>query len=199
MIKLIIAFIVMLNPFALFLYLDPIRKNLNKRKYYIVLFKASFISFIIYAIFVLSGNFLFQGLFQISFESFRIFGGIVIFSFAYQYIVGGREAMIKMKGSLDDLASEIALPFMVGAGTISIAILMTYSLSKSFSLMGVFLALLINYIIIVGMGSIREVLHKKRLKVAFDKNMGILLRLMGFFLGAIGINMIIEGIKNLIQ
>ena len=110
-----------------------------KKKYYYVLFKASLISFAIYTLFVLGGNFLFQKLFQISFESFRLFGGIVIFSFAYQYIVGGRNAMIKMKGSLDDLASEIALPFMVGAGTISIAILMTYSLSKPLSLISVFL------------------------------------------------------------
>ena len=189
----------MLNPFALFLYLEPTRHDLDKKKYHLVLFKASLISFMIYVVFILSGNFLFQKLFQISFESFRIFGGIVIFSFAYQYIVVGKGAIIKMKGSLDDLASEIALPFMVGAGTISITILMTYNLSKSLSLLGVFLALLANYLIIAGMGSIRGILNKKKFRIAFDKNMGVLLRLMGFFSGAIGISMIIEGIKNLIQ
>ena len=37
----------------------------------------------------------------------------------------------------------------------------------------------------------------KRIKIAFDKNMGVLLRLNGFFIGAMGIDMILTGINNL--
>jgi multiple antibiotic resistance protein len=40
-------------------------------------------------------------------------------------------------------------------------------------------------------------MKKHKFRVAFDKNMEILLRLNGFFIGAIGINMIIQGINSL--
>ena len=115
----------MMNPFALFLYLEPIRKDLDHKIFLKVIFKATLISFTICLIFFLFGNMMFQKIFQINFESFRIFGGIIIFSFSYIYIVKGQKAMIMMKEDLDDLASEIALPFMVGAGTISLSILLS--------------------------------------------------------------------------
>jgi multiple antibiotic resistance protein len=54
----------------------------------------------------------------------------------------------------------------------------------------------LNFIIIVALMWIREHLSEK-MKVAFDKNMEIGLRLNGLFAGAIGLNMIIVGINNL--
>jgi multiple antibiotic resistance protein len=43
----------------------------------------------------------------------------------------------------------------------------------------------------------RNSIETKRLKTAFDKNMEVLLRLNGFFIGAIGINMVLTGINNM--
>ncbi|MBT4376422.1 MarC family protein [archaeon] len=199
MIDLIIAFFVMINPFALFLYLEPIRKDIGFRKYLYVLFKATSISLVVYFLFVLFGNFLFDKVFQIHFESFRIFGGIIIFAFAYLFIVGGKKAMIQLRGSLDDLASDIALPFIVGAGTISITLLMVYGHGRPMAFLGVIIALLANFLFIVSLGLFRKKLTQEKFKVAFDKNMGVLLRIMGFFSGAIGVNMVITGIQNLIS
>ncbi|MFW5755581.1 MAG: MarC family protein, partial [Tangfeifania sp.] len=82
-------------------------------------------SLFICLVFFLSGDFIFRRVFQIEFESFRIFGGIIIFSYAHFFIVKGQRALIMIKENLDDLASEIALPFMVGAGTISLSILLS--------------------------------------------------------------------------
>jgi multiple antibiotic resistance protein len=39
------------------------------------------------------------------------------------FIVGGRESFIQMRENLDDMASQLALPFMVGAGSVSVSIL----------------------------------------------------------------------------
>ena len=156
MIDLIIAFFVMINPFALFLYLEPIRKDIGFRKYLYVLFKATSISLVVYFLFVLFGNFLFDKVFQIHFESFRIFGGIIIFAFAYLFIVGGKKAMIQLRGSLDDLASDIALPFIVGAGTISITLLMVYGHGRPMAFLGVIIALLANFLFIVSLGLFRK-------------------------------------------
>lgn len=197
MISTIIAFVVMLNPFALFLYLQPIMKELDDRTFTKVLLKANLISFGIYSIFLLFGDFIFNGLFQIHFDSFRIFGGIIIFSFAYLFIVKGERAMIQMKGDLDDLASNIALPFMVGAGTISLTILMTQKHNAIMAFGMLFGALLLNFLTIMLLKALRVQIEKRRFRVAFDKNMEVLLRLNGFLVGAIGIDMMITGIINL--
>lgn len=195
----VLAFIVMINPFALFLYLQPVMKELDSRKFLFVLAKASFISFAIYMIFLWFGNALFEKVFMIHFDSFRIFGGIVIFSFAYFYIVKGQKALLHIKENLDDLASEIALPFMVGAGTISLVILMSHNYDHWLGTLMIATALGTSIGIILLMKFIRDRIPGYKFKVAFDKVMEVLLRLMGFFVGAIGIDMIYQGISNLMN
>ncbi|MBD3338927.1 MAG: MarC family protein [Candidatus Lokiarchaeota archaeon] len=187
----------MLNPFALFLYLEPVRKDLSHRNYMKVIFRATLISLFICLIFFFFGEIVFQKILQINFESFRIFGGIIIFSFAYYFIVKGQKAMIIMKEDLDDLASEIALPFMVGAGTISLSILLSQKVSSSMGTIALIIIFAINFFILFLLKSLRNSIEKNKFKTAFDKNMEVLLRLNGFFIGAIGINMIITGINNL--
>lgn len=197
MLSSIVEFLVMLNPFALFLYLEPIRKDLSHRDFVKVILKASLISFTICFLFFLSGDLFFRKIFQIDFESFRIFGGVIIFSYAYFYIVKGQKALIIIKESLDDLASEIALPFMVGAGSISLSILLAHDHSYTkggLALVGIFV---VNFLVIFLLKKFRDTIEKKKFKTAFDKNMEVLLRLNGFFIGAIGINMVLMGIKNL--
>lgn len=195
----IVELIVMLNPFALFLYLEPIRKDLNHKQFVTVIFKASLISLSICYLFFFSGEFLFKKVFLIDFESFRIFGGIIIFSFAYFFIVKGQRALIMIKEDLDDLASEIALPFMVGAGTISLSILTSYRHNTMIGILVLLIAFVINFGSIFLLKKLRDSLEGKKLKTAYDKNMEILLRLNGFFIGAIGINMILTGIKKIFE
>ncbi len=193
----IVSFLVMLNPFALFLYLKPVMKDLSDADFRSVFLKASTISFCIYLIFLLFGDLVFQKVFRINFESFRIFGGIVLFSFSYMFIVQGKKAFIQIKGDLHDLASEIALPFMVGAGTISLTVLMSEQLQLWEGAVALALIMLVNYIIIMGLKQVRRAMQSQNFRTAFDKIMELLLRINGFFLGAIGVDMVVTGISNL--
>ncbi|MFC7000087.1 MarC family protein [Rufibacter roseus] len=198
MIPAIFSFLVMLNPFALFLYLKPVMNDLSDADFKSVFLKASFISFSIFLIFLLFGDIVFQKVFRINFESFRIFGGIVLFSFAYIFIVQGKKAFIQIKGDLHDLASEIALPFMVGAGTISLTIVMSEQLELWQGVVSLAVIMLSNFVIIMGLKQIRRSMRSKNVQQAFDKNMELLLRINGFFLGAIGVDMVVTGISNLL-
>lgn len=197
MIAAIFSFLVMLNPFALFLYLKPVMNDLSDADFRKVFLKASLISFFIYLVFLLFGDIVFQKVFRINFESFRIFGGIVLFSFAYIFIVQGKKAFIQIKGDLHDLASEIALPFMVGAGTISLTILISEQMELWQGVVTLALIMLANFIIIMGLKQIRRGMRSKSVQTAFDKNMELLLRINGFFLGAIGVDMVVTGVINL--
>lgn len=197
MISSIIAFLVMLNPFALFLYLEPIRKDLSHKDFMVVIFKATIISFTVCLAFFVLGDVIFRNVFQINFESFRIFGGIIIFSYAYFFIVKGQKALIMIKENLDDLASEIALPFMVGAGSISLSILLSQKQSYLMGTLSLVIVFLLNFVTLFVLKKLRDSVDGRKFKKAFDKNMEVLLRLNGFFIGAIGIDMVLNGIKNL--
>jgi len=195
----VIGFLVMLNPFALFLYLKPVMQDLSDRQFLVVFFRASIISFFIFLFFLILGDFIFQQVFQIYFESFRIFGGIILFSFAYLFIVKGQRGFLQIKEDLNDLASEIALPFMVGAGTISLSILMGDHLMIYESIIALSIIMVINFFFVIGLKEIRQRITSKKFRIAFDKNMDILTRINGFFVGAIGIDMVVRGIENLVK
>lgn len=197
MLSSIVEILVMLNPFALFLYLDPIRKDLTHRNFMMVIFKATIISFVICLIFFFFGDQIFTRVFQIDFESFRIFGGIIIFSYAYLFIVKGQKALIMIKENLDDLASEIALPFMVGAGTISLSILLSQRHTLLIGTLSLVIIFSINFLVLYSLKKLRDSIEGRKFKTAFDKNMEVLLRLNGFLIGAIGINMVLTGINNM--
>jgi multiple antibiotic resistance protein len=196
MIATILAFLVLLNPFALFIYLQPIMRELSEKDFHKVLSRASIISFGIFALFVIAGNIIFEKVFQINFEAFRIFGGIIIFTLAFLFIIQGKKSLINMKEDLEDLASEIALPFMVGAGTISLCILMSQKFTVPKGMLILSIIMVLHYIIIFLLVKIRNLFGAK-MRIAFDKNMEIALRLNGLFVGSIGLNMIIAGINNL--
>jgi multiple antibiotic resistance protein len=197
MIQTIIEFLVLLSPFALFLYLKPVMKELSHRNFVKVLLKATIISFAIFFVFLVSGDFIFKQVLNINFEAFRIFGGIIIFSIAYLFIIKGKKGFFQLRSSLDELASEIALPFLVGAATISLAILMGDRFSVALGSLLLIFILSINFFLILFIKYLRDRIRKNKFKIAFDKNMEILLRLNGFFIGAIGINMIIRGLNTL--
>jgi multiple antibiotic resistance protein len=196
MISSILSFLVMLNPFALFLYLKPVMNDLSDHDFLRVFIKATIISFFTFLTFLFFGDVFFLRVFRINFESFRIFGGIVIFSLAYLFIVRGEKAFIQMKGDLHDLASEIALPFMVGAGTISLTILMRDRLLLWQGIIALVIILVVNFVVIMSLKRMRDKMRSENWRIAFDKNMEILLRINGFFLGAIGVDMIVLGIQN---
>ena len=196
MIETIISFLVLMNPFALFIYLQPVMRELPQKNFHKVLLKASMISFGIFVFFVLAGDFIFKEVLKINFEAFRIFGGIIIFSLAYLYIIQGKKSLITMKEDIDDLAADIALPFMVGAGTISLCIVMSYKFNPLQDIFMLSIIMVLHYIIIYLLVKIRS-LFAPKLRIAFDKNMEIALRLNGLFVGAIGLNMIITGLNNI--
>jgi multiple antibiotic resistance protein len=196
MIQFMISFLVLLNPFALFIYLNPIAKDLNRRDYLMVLAKAGGLSLLIFLGFALFGRVIFEKILLIDFSSFKIFGGVVITAYALIFIIQGKKSFFTLKGSLDDLAAEIALPFMVGAATISLCIIIGNKFHPFVASGIITITMVIHISLVFFLTILKYSLFKERLKVAFDKTMGMFLRLNGFIVGAIGSNLIISGIRE---
>lgn len=184
-----------MNPIALFLYILPMKKEVGLRNFVNIVARASLISYLVYAAFAIFGEKLFSFL-QIDFEAFRIFGGIVLMTVSLLFIIKGNKSLIQTKGEINRLAAEIALPFMVGAGTIAISIIIGKQQGPLMASMIIFIVMLITFLSISLLALLRHSL-KPQFKSIFDQNADILLRLNGFFIGAFGVNLIVSGITNL--
>lgn len=190
----IVSFLVLFNPIALFIYLNGIIEELPRKTFLQVLLKASVTSCIILIIFAVLGDKIFAKILSIRFASFQIFGGLVVLTIALIFIIQGKKSILTLRENLDDMASEIALPFMVGATTVSLSIIIGNHFSALQSAGIIAVSLLINYLGLLLLIVLKYDMLKNRLRVAFDKTLNIFLRLNGFFLGAIGVDMIIKGI-----
>jgi len=82
--------------------------------------------------FALSGNFLLVSLFDVSFSSFKIAGGIVVFIVSMRgVILGPIHAMPPLKkGAPEYLFMSVAFPFLVGPGTMVTGILLMQASGK---------------------------------------------------------------------
>ncbi len=196
MLAFFISFLVLLNPFALFVYLIPLKKERGIKEFSGILLRASIISYVIYALFAFFGQNIFNVL-GIDFEAFRIFGGIVLTSLALSFILQGKKSMIATRGELSQIAAEIALPFIVGVGTITQSILLGEVLTSFQSLLVITAVMIVNFIIVTGLAYVRHLL-KADYRTVLDKNAEIVLRINGFIVGAYGVNLIIIGIMNIL-
>lgn len=197
MLAFIFSFLILLNPFALFIYMIPLYKEQKLGTFFKILLGASLISYIIYAAFAIFGQRIFETL-KVDFEAFRIFGGAVLVSFALSFILQGKKSMINTRGEIGKLASEVALPFIVGAGTITQSILIG---EKESALRGSFIiavVMIINFLLVASLMVARDRLHDKY-NVLFDKNAEILLRINGFIVGAYGVDLVVVGINNIVN
>ena len=128
--KSLALFLVLFNPFLMSIYLIDLIQDLDARTFLRVLTRASLISGTGFAVFAWGGDAIFTDLLQISFPAFLIFGGIVILLIALQMMFIGSQAIRHLRGGDPaHLSGSVAMPFMIGPGTISASVLAGKTLS----------------------------------------------------------------------
>lgn len=192
----LVSFLAILNPFALSLYLAGVMDDLESRMFVKVLLRASLISLLVFCIFALLGERLLVDFLRIRPEALRIFGGVIFFVVAYNYVTKGFRAFELLRGGLEELPSAIALPFMIGAGTITQAILIGKTHESYLSMFILFLGICVCFLVVMTFKVIRDHLKQVRERV-FERYVNILARINGLLIGAISAEMIVCGISKL--
>ena len=121
--KSMLLLLILLNPFLLIVYLIDLVQDLDRRGFSQVVIRASVNSSGVFILFALAGESIFSTLLQAHFESFQIFGGVIFLLIGIQFVFSGHKAMTKMRGNPEHVAGSIALPIMIGPGTVSACIL----------------------------------------------------------------------------
>lgn len=189
-------FMVLFNPFLMSIYLHDLIEELDRATFFRVLLRATWISGMVFALFAWGGEAIFTDLLQVEFSSFLMFGGVVIFLIALQMMFTGSESIRRMRGGNPaHLSGSIAMPFMIGPGTISASVLSGKLLTWPLALLSIALSLLLTVAMLMllkhGFDRIRQS-HAGLLERYID----ITGRAGALLTGSIGVQMIVQGMHQ---
>lgn len=190
--------LMLLNPFLVILYLIDVVKKQNKMSFSHNIFKAAFWSSIVFVIFALVGDFIFKHLVVVEFESFQIFGGIIFLIVGIQFVLKGTNAIDSLRGDSENVSSSIAMPILIGPGTISVSVL----IGKRLSPVNAVISIIATVFISAGTMVLLKFFHdyiKPRKEALIEKYMETAGRIMSLYIGAFSINMIMSGVGGWIE
>ena len=192
----LIPFLTILNPLALCLYLTGVMEDLERKDFARVLAWACLISLLTFWVFAAAGEPLLIGFFGIHTSALRMFGGVIFFVLAYNYVVKGYRTAEMLRGSLDELPSAIALPFMIGAGTLTQSIFIGERHPTWVALVVILIGIAISYGIVFAFKLVRDHMRGARERI-FDRYVNILVRVNGLLIGAISTEMVVSSLRDL--
>ncbi len=191
----VLPFLAILNPFAMCLYLAAVIDELQWREFLRVMLSACLIALIAFTVFALTGDRLLNFL-GVRAEAARVFGGVIFFVVGYKYATTGFRAAEFLRGSVEELPSAIAMPFMIGAGTITQSILMSRRHGDLAAIAAIAVAIVVTLMAVVVFKLLREHMRRRRERL-FERYVNILARANGLIIGAISAEMIVAGIHTI--
>lgn len=112
---------VVLNPFALAVYLVDVFRSNSLAQVVRILLRAATIGAVVFSLFACSGQAVFADVLQVRFAAFQLFGGILFLLIALRFMLTGSQTLVVLRGPPGQVAGAIAMPFLIGPGTVSAA------------------------------------------------------------------------------
>lgn len=187
---------VLLNPFLMSIYLIALIRDLSFSDFLRVMVRAHLISVVVFVIFALAGESVFETVFKVRFESFLIFGGIIFLLIGVRSVFSGTIALFETRGDPEHLAGSVAMPFMIAPGTISASVLIGSSLSQTGAALSVALAVTASLLSIMLFKYIHDSLKEKNDRL-LNRYVEIIGRVVAIFTGTYAIEMIARGLEGL--
>jgi len=189
----ILLLLMLLNPFLLIIYLLDLVQDLAADEFRRVLVRAGLISSSVFTIFALLGDFIFEDLLQARFASFQIFGGVVFLLIGIQFVFSGPGALRKIRGAPEHVAGSIAMPIMIGPGTVSASILAGSKLSPLLATGGIFGAVGLTVLVMVLLKGLHDFVKPRNEKL-IERYVEVMGRITALVVGTFSIEMIMQGL-----
>ena len=186
---------VLLNPFILSVYLLTLIRELDTRALTHQLLRAGLISFTIFILFAWAGNSVFEDVLQVRFSSFLIFGGVTFLVIGLRLILGIGPPVETLRPHSDEVSATIAMPFIVGPGTISASVIAGSRLPWISACAVIALALLLTIVAVL----LIKLLHdfvRVRDERWVSRYAEVAGRVTALFTGTFAIEMIFSGIER---
>ncbi len=187
--------LVLLNPFLVIIYLIDAVQKLQYYEFVKVMLRASLISIAVFCCFAALGDAIFSDLLHADFASFQIFGGIVFLLIGLEFVFNGPKAIKILRGDSKFLAGAIAMPVLIGPGTISASVLIGKHNEVVFACLSIVFAIVVSVIIIIALKALHDYVRPRR-EPLIERYIEIMGRITALFVGTISIQMIMEGVGS---
>ncbi|MEI2555784.1 MarC family protein [Acinetobacter pittii] len=193
-----ILFFSLLNPFLMSIYMIGLIRHTETKVFSKALIQGSLIAYVVFLIFAWGGEAIFNRYLNVRFESFLIFGGLIFLVIGYRYVFQGADTIGEMRGAPEHLAGTVAMPFMIGPGTIGAAVVTGMSMSLLEAAIVIALVLFLSCSVLIAMKFSHDHLRYSHAKY-IDRYFDIVGRLAALLIGTIAVDMIVNGVTRLID
>jgi len=183
----------LLNPFLVILYLFDAIKKLSTSQFNRVMLKAGIISLAVFLFFSMLGDYIFNVIFQAEFASFQIFGGIVFLVIGLQFVFKGSATIDALRGEINQMAGAIAMPILIGPGTISASVLIGKRLKPLPAVLAIVIAVGMSILIMIILKQVHDRVKTKR-EDLIERYTEVAGRILSIYVGTISIEMIMRGL-----
>jgi len=185
----------LLNPFLMSIYLLDLIHDLETRTFARVLVRGSSIAGLAFAFFAWTGDTLFSRYLQVHFASFQVFGGVVFLLIGVRFVFEGVGTIRRLRGTAEHVAGSIAMPFMIGPGTVSASVVVGARLP----LLGAITTIAAAMVATVGMVLVLKIVHdrvKESSARLTDRYVEVVGRISALLIGTFSVEMIMGGLTS---
>lgn len=186
--------LVLLNPFMMTVYLLDLVREMTSAQLAHTLARAGIISGVVFSVFAWAGDAVFERVLQVNFGSFLIFGGIIFLVIAVRAMVFGARLMTELRGEPAHVAGAVAMPFMIGPGTVSASILAGARLPVHVAVAAISSALVVVVLGILGLKWLHDVVQTRN-EALVERYVDIVGRATTVVIGTIAVDMIFRGVQ----
>ncbi len=188
-------FVVLLNPFLMTVYLLDLIQKMPGPTFRNVLWRATLISTIVFIVFALSGDLLFREVFHVRLASFQLFGGLVFLIIGVRFVISGPDTIEMLRGGGEHIVGSIAMPFMIGPGTISASILTGAKHQDPIAVVGVIVAAMgSTALTVIALKALHDAI-RNRYSSLVQRYIDLTGRASALLIGTIAVEMILTGIE----
>lgn len=187
--------LMLLNPFLVVVYLIDVMQNMEGRLFRPVMLRAAMISSVVFCFFAILGDTVFSKIMQVEFASFQIFGGIIFLLIGLQFVFRGPQAIEILRGESEHLAGAIAMPILIGPGTISVSVIIGERLDPLMACLSVLSAVSISVVIILLLKYLHDIARTRHERL-IQRYIEIAGRITALYVGTVSIEMIMQGVRT---
>lgn len=185
---------VLLNPFLVILYLADVVDKLPRRPFFHVLLRAGLIASTVFCCFAVLGDVIFSSVLQAEFASFQIFGGVVFLAIGLQFVFQGPTAIQMLRGDSKYLAGAIAMPILIGPGTISASVVVGKRHDPLLACLIVSAAVLASITLMLALKLVHDYVRPRNAQL-IQRYTEIAGRLAALYVGTVSVDMIMQGVR----
>lgn len=195
LIKSTVLLLVLLNPFLVIVYLVDLVEKLDQKNFSRVLIQGGLIAAVVFFCFAAVGDFIFSGIVQAEFASFQIFGGVVFLLIGLQFVLHGPTAIEILRGDSKHLAGAIAMPVLIGPGTISASVVIGKRHEVLQACVAIVVAVSISLAIMLALKALHDYV-RPRSEPLVKRYIEIGGRITALYVGTIAVDMIMQGVRT---